>query len=60
MAECPACESIITVSNRLAVGARIECPECREQLEVISLSPPELDYACDDQDWDEESEDEED
>lgn len=54
VAECPACESIITLSNRLGVGDRIECPECEEQLEVISLRPPELDYVFDDEDWEDE------
>jgi lysine biosynthesis protein LysW len=53
VAECPTCESNVVFSNRWEIGRRIECPECGEELEVISLRPPELDYVFDDDDWDE-------
>jgi lysine biosynthesis protein LysW len=57
MAECPGCGSTVVLSKGVKVGDRIDC-ECGEELEVISLKPLELDYAFDDEDW-EEAEDEE-
>lgn len=57
MAECPGCGATIRVSNRSKVGDSLDCPECGENLEVISVKPFELDYAFDDEGW-EEAEDE--
>lgn len=62
VAECPGCEGNIALSKGVKLGERIDCPECGEKLEVISLRPLELDYAFDDEDWedsgDEDSEEE--
>jgi len=54
MAKCPACEKPIALGKNVKLGARIECPECGELLEVISLKPLDLDYAFGDEDWAEE------
>jgi len=59
MAECPGCGGAIPSGRRLEVGDLIECPECGEALEVISLKPLEFDYAFDDEDWEEEDSEEE-
>ncbi len=55
---CPGCGSSIALSVA-AVGDRIDCGECGEKLEVISLHPIDLDYAFEEEDW-ENFEDEED
>jgi lysine biosynthesis protein LysW len=47
---CPGCGDSITF-NDAAVGDRVDCGECGEKLEVISLSPIDLDYAFEDEDW---------
>jgi lysine biosynthesis protein LysW len=59
VAECPECERNVVLSDRVVVGHRVECPGCGEKLEVISLRPPELDYAFDDDDWDWDEEEDE-
>jgi len=54
---CPDCDATITVGREVKVGARLSCPECSVELEVLSLSPFELDYADFeelDEDWEEE------
>jgi alpha-aminoadipate carrier protein LysW len=57
---CPDCDAMITVGREVRVGTRLDCPQCGVELEVLSLSPFELDYA-DFEDWegDEEEGDEE-
>lgn len=56
MVRCPGCENPIVLGKKMKLGARIECPECGELLEVISLEPIELDYAFEDEGWEEEEE----
>lgn len=57
MAICPACEAEIEVDEfDVDKGDQLICPECGEGLEVISLSPLELDLASD-EDEDEEEDD---
>ena len=51
--ECPTCESQISVSRKLRVGDRLECPGCGEMLRVLSVDPLEIDY------WEEEEQEEE-
>ncbi len=58
MVKCPECGSTITLSKKVKLGATIECPECGTVLEVISLTPIELDYALGDEEWEEEGEEE--
>lgn len=58
MAQCPECESSITLNKGVKLGDYIECPECGTMLEVISLKPVELDYVLGDEDWEEWEEEE--
>jgi len=55
MAICPACEAEIEVDEfDVDKGDQLSCPECGETLEVINLSPVELDLLSDeDEDEDE-------
>jgi len=59
MARCPACGNSIEVGKEAKQGDRIECLECGELLEVISLKPLELDYALEGGEWEEWEEEEE-
>ena len=55
MAICPACEAEIEVDEfDVDKGDQLNCPECGEMLEVISLSPLELDLVSDEDDDEEE------
>ena len=53
---CPECDANIFFSKKLFLGLKKTCPECRSELEVISLSPIELDWAYE---YEYENEDEE-
>jgi len=56
---CPNCDEMIQVNNP-RMGALINCSECGEELEVISVKPFEVDFPLDDDwddDWDYEDED---
>ena len=57
---CPNCDAAITVSQP-RVGAMVTCRECETELEVISVSPFELDFPLEyDQDWDDDWDDDDD
>lgn len=57
MATCPECEADIELDEYdVDKGDLINCPECGSNLEVVSVSPLELDVAPEE---DEEDEDEE-
>ena len=56
-AHCPGCDTLLTLPVGSRVGKRVECPDCQEELEVISLNPPELDYAEWGDDWDDDDDD---
>jgi lysine biosynthesis protein LysW len=43
IAFCPDCECRLKLGNHPHMGQRITCPECEIKLEVVSLSPLELD-----------------
>lgn len=61
-AECPECETKIRFPQAPQIGETLTCHECGETLQIISLSPLELDWAYDDdgEKWEEEEwEDEE-
>ncbi len=62
MATCPECDAEIEVDEYdVDKGDIISCPECATSLEVIRVSPVELDVAPEDEeDEDEEDEDEDD
>ncbi len=54
---CITCDAEIIVENPRR-GAKIECPECGDELEIVSTDPFDVDYAYDD-DWDDDWDDEE-
>jgi alpha-aminoadipate carrier protein LysW len=57
VAECPECETKIRFPQTPQMGETLTCHECGESLQVISLSPLELDWAYDDdgyEEWEEE------
>ena len=54
MATCPECDAEIEVDEfEVDKGDQLSCPECGSNLEVIGLSPIELDIAPDEDDEDE-------
>ena len=58
MATCPECDADIDVDEfDVDKGDQLSCPDCGSNLEVISLSPIELDIAPDEEDDDEETDD---
>jgi lysine biosynthesis protein LysW len=58
IALCPDCEEGISLGPRPRIGQRVTCPHCNAELEVVEISPLELDWAFEDTDtdWDEEDE----
>jgi alpha-aminoadipate/glutamate carrier protein LysW len=61
MATCPECEAEIDVDEEeVDKGDVITCHECGSDLEVVSLTPLELDVAQDDDEDDLEKDDDED
>jgi alpha-aminoadipate carrier protein LysW len=57
MATCPECDAEIEVDEfDVDKGDQLSCPECGSNLEVVGLSPIELDVAPDDEDEEDEDE----
>jgi alpha-aminoadipate carrier protein LysW len=58
VAECPECETKIRFPQAPQMGETLTCHECGEALQVVSLSPLELDWANDDDygEWEEDEE----
>ena len=55
MATCPECDADIDVDEfDVDKGDQLSCPDCGSNLEVIGLSPIELDIAPDEDDDDDE------
>ena len=52
VAICPDCEEEIKLGSHPRQGQRVTCPECWADLEIISLNPPELDFADDEEEED--------
>ena len=49
---CPECEAAITLGADVIKGEILECPDCGVELEVVSLAPPALDLAPEEEeDW---------
>jgi alpha-aminoadipate carrier protein LysW len=49
---CPECDSEIALGKGIVEGEIIQCPECGAELEVVSLDPPVLDLAPEEEeDW---------
>jgi len=44
VATCPDCERKINLGPDPEEGQRVTCSNCKADLEVISLTPPELDW----------------
>ena len=52
VAECPECAAEIELAPDAIEGEIVECPDCGVELEVISLAPPQLDLAPqEEEDW---------
>jgi lysine biosynthesis protein LysW len=47
---CPDCDSDIKLGSDPRKGQKVTCPSCGAYLEVVGLSPIELDWAFDDED----------
>ncbi len=44
MPACPECDAMIDIEEDLVEeGQSVECPECGAELEVVNISPVELD-----------------
>ena len=57
-AYCPGCDAMISMENP-ENGAMIICRECRQELEIISTRPFEVDFPLDyGEDWDKDPDDE--
>jgi alpha-aminoadipate carrier protein LysW len=58
MATCPECDAEIEVDEfDVDKGDQLSCPECGSNLEVVSVSPLELDLVAEDEDDEEEEDD---
>jgi alpha-aminoadipate carrier protein LysW len=52
MVLCPECEAEITLAADVIKAEILECPDCGVELEVVSLDPPALDLAPEEEeDW---------
>ena len=52
MALCTECEAEITLEATTEIGEIIQCPDCGMDLEVLSVHPPELAPAPEEEeDW---------
>jgi alpha-aminoadipate carrier protein LysW len=43
MAHCPECEAAIEIEDDIEEGAKLDCPDCGAELEVVNTNPIELD-----------------
>ena len=51
-AECPVCGASIELQEGTVIGELLECPECGTELEVVSLNPPSVKEAPqEEEDW---------
>jgi len=61
MATCPECDAEIEVDEfDVDKGDQLSCPECGSNLEVVAMSPLELDLAPDDDEDDLDDDEDED
>lgn len=50
--ECPVCGGGLVLPENAVQGELITCPECNSELELATVSPPELREApCEAEDW---------
>jgi len=51
-AECPECAADVSLPNDVMEGEIVQCPDCGVELEVISIDPPAVDLAPEEEeDW---------
>ena len=51
-AECPECGANVSLADDVMEGEIVQCADCGTELEVISLNPPTLDVAPEEEeDW---------
>jgi alpha-aminoadipate/glutamate carrier protein LysW len=51
-ANCPECDAQVTIPANAMENELIACPDCGAELEIISLSPLQLDLAPEtEEDW---------
>ena len=51
-AECPVCGADVEIADDAVQGELITCPECGVELEVLSINPPEVAEAPqEEEDW---------
>jgi len=49
---CPSCDAEINFEKDMEPGEIIECPECGLELEIISMDPPKVQEAPEEEeDW---------
>jgi alpha-aminoadipate carrier protein LysW len=52
LAECPECAAEVTLPDDVMENEIVQCAECGMELEVVSLDPPALDFAPEEEeDW---------
>ena len=52
IAECPECAADVELARDAIQGEIVECPDCGVELEVVSLDPPTLGLAPqEEEDW---------
>lgn len=52
VAECPECAADVTLPDDVMEGEIVQCPDCGVELEVVSVDPPELELAPEEEeDW---------
>jgi len=50
--ECPVCAAEVSLPDDAVQGELISCPECGTELEIISIDPPKLEEAPqEEEDW---------
>lgn len=60
VATCVECDEEITIGGRPRLGQKVICSNCSARLEVVNISPLEVDWAYeedDDDDWDDDYDD---
>lgn len=52
LAECPECAAEVTLPDDVMENEIVQCAECGMELEVVSLDPPSLNLAPEEEeDW---------
>lgn len=49
---CPVCDASIELDDNVELNELISCPDCGTELEVVSLDPPQVEEAPqEEEDW---------